>query len=265
MKFFDVHAHVYPDRVAQRAKQSIEQFYHHPVQMDGRVETLLVQGQQAGITRHVIHSVGISWERVAAINTFIAATVAAHPDRFVGFGTMVPSHPHLGKALEDMMALGLRGVKLHPDIQHYDVDSDEAMGMLDAIADRGLPVLLHVGDDRYDFSHPEKVAYVLDRIPHLTVICAHLGGWTMWREGWRYLAGRDNVYADCSSSLFALQPREAVRIFQHFGMDHVIFGTDYPMWSPTEEVERFLRLPLTREEQQLIDCGNLERLLKVSA
>lgn len=262
--FFDVHAHVYPEKIAHKAKESIESFYHYPVQMDGRVETLLAEGEKAGIVRHVIHSVAVSWERVTAIHRFIADTVKAHPDRFFGFGTLVPDHPDMEGALQEMVSLGFLGVKLHPDIQRFHINGSRSMEMLRRIAAKNLPVLLHVGDQRYDYSHPERVAFVLDRIPNLKIICAHLGGWTMWREGWRYLAGRDNVYTDCSSSLSALQPEEAVRIIHHYGVEHVVFGTDFPMWSPMEEVLRFMQLPLTEAEQHRIAHENLTQLLQVS-
>ena len=43
----------------------------------------------------------------------------------------------------------------------------------------------------------------------------------------------------------------------------VFFGTDYPMWEPSEELDRFFRLPLTEEEQELILHKNAERLLQL--
>lgn len=56
------------------------------------------------------------------------------------------------------------------------------------------------------------MAHVLDQVPDLKVICAHLGGWSVWKEAWRVLAGRPNVWVDTSSSLYALEPEEAARI-----------------------------------------------------
>ena len=85
----------------------------------------------------------------------------------------------------------------------------------------------------------------------------------MWSEGWKLLAGRANVYVDCSSSLFAITPEEAVHIIHRYGASQVLFGTDYPMWEPGEEMERFRRLPLTEQEQELILHENAERLLKL--
>jgi predicted TIM-barrel fold metal-dependent hydrolase len=101
----------------------------------------------------------------------------------------------------------------------------------------------------------------LDQVPDLKMICAHLGGWSVWTEAWRILAGRPNVWVDSCSSLYALQPEAAADVIRHYGADRVFFGTDYPMWKPEQEVERFLNLPLTEREQEMIAHENFEKFL----
>ena len=39
-----------------------------------------------------------------------------------------------------------------------------------------------------------------------------------------------------------------------------LFGTDYPMWTPQGELERFMRLPLTNQERERILHGSAEEL-----
>lgn len=41
MTIIDTHAHIYPDKIALRASQSIADFYEMPVVLDGTVGTLL--------------------------------------------------------------------------------------------------------------------------------------------------------------------------------------------------------------------------------
>ncbi len=257
----DAHAHIYPDKIALKAAASIGEFYHIPMELDGTLHTLLERGGAAGIDRFLVHSVAVTWERAHAINDFIAASVAAYPDKLIGFGAMHPDHPELDKELDRLMALGLRGVKLHPDFQHFCLDDPAAIRLFEALAERELPVLIHTGDKRYPYSQPERMARALDRVPRLRAICAHLGGWSVWSDAWKLLAGRPNVYVDCSSSLYALTPEEAVRVMHRYGVDHVFFGTDYPMWKPEEELARFAALPLTEEERNKILHENLERFL----
>ena len=105
------------------------------------------------------------------------------------------------------------------------------------------------------------MARALDRVPNLRMIGAHFGGWSIWRDAWKILAGRDNVYVDSSSSLYALEPEEAVRIIHRYGADKVFFATDYPMWNPVEELARFDALPLDEQERDMILHRNFERLI----
>jgi predicted TIM-barrel fold metal-dependent hydrolase len=71
------------------------------------------------------------------------------------------------------------------------------------------------------------------------------------------------VYVDTSSSLFALAPERAAEIIRAFGVDHVLFGSDYPMWNPGEEKCRLEALALTAAEKQAIFYDNAARLLNL--
>jgi predicted TIM-barrel fold metal-dependent hydrolase len=57
---------------------------------------------------------------------------------------------------------------------------------------------------------------------------------------------------DTSSALFALTPERAAEIIRGYNVDRVVFGSDFPMWSPVSEMQRFNRLPLTDEEREKI-------------
>ena len=259
MTIIDTHAHIYPDAIAQKAARSIGEFYEIPMDLDGTLGSLLSAGQAAGISRFLVHSVAVTWERAHNINDFIHASVQAHPDLLIGFGSTHPDHPEMEKELDRIMALGLKGVKLHPDFQHFGLDDPSAIRLFEAMAERKIPLLVHTGDTRYPYSEPERMARVLDRVPALKAICAHLGGWSVWDQAWKLLAGRGNVWVDCSSSLYAMDPEVAVKVIHRYGADRVFFGTDYPMWKPDEELERFRKLPLTEKEQEQILHLNFER------
>jgi len=261
MTIFDVHCHVYPDAIAQRAADSIGQFYDLKMHMSGTLGDLLSRGGEAGISRFVVNSAAITPNRVHSVNDFLIRTAQSDPIHLVGFGTMHPDYEDVPGELDRICQNGLKGVKLHPDFQHFCLDDQKAVAMFQAMAERNLPALIHTGDYRYPYSEPVRMARVLDQVPDLKVICAHLGGWSVWTEAWKELAGRPGVWVDTSSSLYALDPAEAADVIRHYGVDRVFFGTDYPMWEPAEEIERFLRLPLTEEEQEKILHLNLEKFL----
>ena len=262
MKIIDVHAHVYPDTIAQRAADSIGVFYDIPMHLNGTVHELLVSGRAAGISRFVVHSAAVTPGRVRSVNDYLIGAAQEHADEFIGFGTMHPDYEDVPGELDRIKAAGLKGVKLHPDFQHFCLDDEKAVAMFQAMAERNLPGIIHTGDQRYPYSEPARMARVLDQVPDLKVICAHLGGWSVWNEAWRVLAGRPGVWVDTSSSLYAITPEEAAEVIRHYGVDRVFFGTDYPMWKPEEELRKFLALPLTQEEQEKILHLNFEAFEK---
>jgi hypothetical protein len=163
--------------------------------------------------------------------------------------------------LSRVRSLGLLGLKLHPDFQGYFVD-DSSMDIVYSTIEGIMPVLIHAGDQNCEFSSPKRLANVLNRYLKLTVIAAHLGGYSRWDEAEHYIIGR-NCYIDTSSSLWALPPEKAVDIIRRHGVDRVLFGTDYPLVRHTEELKRFYTLGLTEEENSKILFENAKRLLKL--
>ena len=258
-KVFDIHAHIYPDAIASHAVHAISEAYDGvPIQNDGRLDTLISKLDEAGIRAAAIHSVATTPHHAESINRYILGVAQAHPRRFVPFASLHPDMPDLEAAVEDVVEKGFAGVKLHPECQRFLVDEPRAIRLLGLLAGR-LPVLMHCGDMHLDNSAPERVLRMLDKVPDLTLICAHLGGWTSWEKSSRALIG-SGVYADCSSSLFALDGETAVRILRGYGVDHVFFGSDYPAWTPGEELERFFRLLLDGDEREQILWDNAKRM-----
>jgi hypothetical protein len=258
MPVIDAHTHIYPVKIAAKASAGTGNFYDIPMAHDGTAAKLLETGKKAGIDRFVIHSVATSPEQVRSINDFVARAAAEHSE-FIGFAAMHQNFADMAGELERVQALGLRGVKMHPDIQRFAVD-DREMDRLYGLMEGKLPLLLHAGDNRYGFSNPVRIARVLDRFPGLDIIAAHFGGYTEWDEAERRLAGR-RVWVDTSSSLAFIGAERARRLIGLFGEDRVIFGTDYPMWDAEEEMARFNALNLTPEQREKIMYKNICGLL----
>ncbi|MCM1167692.1 MAG: amidohydrolase family protein [Ruminococcus sp.] len=256
----DAHAHIYPDKIAERAVGGIESFYGMNVGYNGTLSTLLDEGAAAGVDRFLVQSVATVPEQVVSINNFIVGSVKAFPDKLIGFGAMHPDFPDVRGETERIISLGLKGIKLHSDFQRFNIDDERAFSIYECAEDAGLPILFHVGDNRYDFSSPERLMNVVKRFPRLKVIGAHLAGWSMWDKGAEIFAG-SGIYADCSSSLYALEPEHAAELIRKLGTDRVLWGTDYPMWSAKDELERFDKLPLTDEERENILSRNVRRLI----
>ncbi len=262
MRIIDIHAHAFPDPIAVKATGSVGEFYGMPTRCDGTVGQLLELYRDTGISLGCIHSVAVTPRSVGSINRFIAESVKQHPEQLAGFGAVHPGCDDLEGLAEEVKRLGLKGFKIHPDMQKYALDSPEAMEMFAAIEGK-MPVIIHTGDPRFDYSHPRQMKKVLDAFPKLVCVCAHLGGWSEWEEACSILAGYENVYVDTSSSLYVLSPDEGRRIVRCYSRDRVLFGTDFPMWIPKQELERLHALKLTAEEEEKILCVNAERLLEI--
>ena len=261
-KIIDAHCHIYPDKIAQKASDSTGTFYDLPSSLDGKISTLLEHGERAGIEHFVVQSVATTPAQVSSINRFIATSVAESNGRFTGLGTLHPDSECVEDDVNEIIRLGLKGVKLHPDIQRFKID-DYRMLRIYELCEGRLPILIHTGDHRYDYSNPNRMMPILEIYKNLTVIGAHFGGWSVWEEATERLKGYENFLVDCSSSLYALTPERARELIMAYGVKRVLFGTDYPLWTPETEIERFMQIDLTDEERRDILYNNAANLFGI--
>ena len=155
MKIADIHAHIFPEKLAEKASHSIGSFYGVSIEREADMPRLCAEDKLAGITRCVVSNSATNASQVQNANTFLAEAVRGH-DGYLAFGTIYPGMDGFEEELDRMLELGLRGIKIHPDFQKLAIDDESAIDTYKAIARRGLPVLFHMGDNRYDFSSPER-------------------------------------------------------------------------------------------------------------
>ena len=256
----DSHCHIYPTKIAKPAVESTGRFYDMTALGDGTVNSLLALGEKVGIDRFVVQSVATTPHQVQSINKFISDEVSAFPDKLIGLGTMHPDSSDLKGDLEHIKELGLHGVKLHPDIQRFKIDDYRCLKIYELCEKENMPILMHTGDYRFDYSNPNRLVPILDIYKNLTIIGAHLGGWSVWDEAVEKLSGYKNFYVDSSSSLYELPIDRATEIIRTYGVEKVLFGSDFPVFSPDIELERFMALPLTDSERHMILSENVLKL-----
>lgn len=261
MKIIDIHTHIYPDDIAQKATDSVKAFYGiGDSNMDGTEGMLLQRGRQAGISQFVILPVAIRPDRAQHINDFILEKAAQNPD-YIPFGTVHAAMDGLTEETQRLLDAGVKGIKMHPDSQRFAIDDPRLYPLYETIQGR-VPVLLHMGDQRYDYSHPARLRKVLQLFPGLDAIAAHFGGYSMYETA-KDLLLDTNCVMDISSSMMFMQPGEAERYINIYGAERMAFGTDYPMWDPVTEVEQFLQLKLTDDQKEQIAHKTAERILQL--
>ncbi len=263
----DAHTHVYPERIALRAANNLAEFYQFTVAESGTFESLLACEKRAGIGGMLLLPVATSWKNVDKINE--AASSWAELAQKAGFrawafGSVNAECPDLTAALSHVAALGLKGIKLHPDLQGEAVDSPRLYPVYEWLEANGLRLYLHVGDHRptVNGSSPERVAKVARDFPHLPICAAHLGGYRVWDQAEQVIMGRyENVWYDCSSTLYAMDKARGKVLIERCGIDRVFFGSDYPAISPQTALREFDALAFDEAVRKAILHDNLLRFL----
>ena len=262
MKIADVHAHVFPEKLAVKAAGSIGQFYGAEMYCEASMERLVAEEEKAGVSRYVISSSAVVPKQVRSIVEFLAEARKGHPE-CISFGSIYPGMDGYEEVLDELQALGSRGLKIHPDFQKLPIDDPSGIETYRSIARRGLPVLMHMGDNRYDFSSPERLTNLIRQVPDLIVIAAHFGGWNAWDRSLAH-PQPENAFYDTSSTTPMIPHDMVMRMFETFGPERFLFGTDFPMWSPEEMVRQFLTYDLGDSLREQILYGNFMRLFGLS-
>ena len=251
MQIIDFHTHIYPDAIAAKAAQSIREFYNiGNGRMEGTVQQLLQYGKEAGITRFVVLPVGLKPDHVGRINDFILSQVKIHPE-FTGFGTLHAGMTDLTDETQRLLHMGLRGIKMHPDSQAFSIDDPRLFPAYEIMQSAGKSIIFHMGDHRYDHSHPARLRRVLELFPRLKVIAAHFGGYSMYETAYALLKDKE-CFFDISSSMMFMEDGVAEDFILRYGPERLVFGSDFPLWDPRDEVKKFLQLRLHPDQIEQI-------------
>ena len=258
MKYFDTHTHIFPAKIAEKAVEFLENYYHHRWPGKGDIADLLAGMDAAGVSMSLIFSCATKPEQVIPANDFLAAVQNENAERFYAFGTLHPDFRDLAGEIRRMKELGLHGIKIHPDFQHIYINEPKMMRIYELAGD-DFPVMIHMGDRHADFSSPWRLANVLDALPEIKVIAAHFGGYSEWDEVERHLVGR-NVWFDTSSTFWELPAENARKIALAHGTDKILFGSDYPASMPAQAIADVLTMDLSKEDNEKRFYGNAEKL-----
>jgi predicted TIM-barrel fold metal-dependent hydrolase len=207
----------------------------------------------------VVLPVALNPKQVRKINQNIIDQVALHPE-FHGFGTVHAAMEGMEEELEFIEKNGLKGIKIHPDTQLFNIDDERLFPVYDSIQGK-MPLMVHTGDPRYDYSHPRRLKRVLELFPGLEAIAPHFGGWSLFDEALELL-GPKNCWIDLSSSRQFMSQEQFLHYIEAYGADRILYGSDFPVWDAKEEAEYFMNLPLKEADKEKIAYKNAEKILK---
>jgi uncharacterized protein len=256
--FIDIHTHAYHPKIADKVLIQLEDHYGlHPVGT-GQLDDLLARAKRAGLDRVVVHNAATAPAQVVPANNWAIRIHRENPE-VLSFGTLHTDYPDFERELDRLWRSGIQGIKFHADFQGFRLDDRKLWPIFEALSGRFV-VMLHVGDrlpPEENNSCPAKVAAILRDFPNLTVIAAHMGGYLHWKYAVEHLVGK-NVYIDTSSTLPFIDDDTLSRIWNGHPHDRILFGSDYPIFDPSEEIVLLRkRLSLRDSElEQILSTGS---------
>ncbi len=261
----DFHTHAFPDSLAGRAipllaKNSGLTPYH-----DGTVRGLVERMDKSGVERSVVLSIATNAHQEPSVNRF-AVSLLNHK-RLIPFGSVFPGSDTWEQSLDFLVGNGIRGIKLHPEYQNFDLDSEQALAVYEKCGKLGMLVSFHSGHDAA-FTTPvhtgaRRINRVCALFPNTTFIAAHFGGYDLWEETERELEYHENLYLDTSMTrtLAKADVHTLRRIVGKMGASHILLGSDSPWEDPKESIAGIRVLGLSESDNSLIFSENAMRLL----
>lgn len=218
----------------------------------------------------------------------VAAAIARHPSRLVGFFMLNPAAADAAERLS--RAIGdwkLRGICLFPAMHHYRLDDERVTATFEAAAARGAAVFVHCGvltvgvrkrlglasPFNLRLGDPLALATVAAKFPKVPVIIPHFGAGFL-REALIAADQCPNIHLDTSSSNSWIKYHPGLTLEAVFrqalevvGPDRLLFGTDssfFPRgWQRQiyEHQKAMLdTIGVPAETQEKILSGNFQRL-----
>jgi predicted TIM-barrel fold metal-dependent hydrolase len=207
------------------------------------VDRAIVFNIAADPRKEIVDDGGLQYE-MTKVNDDTAALVRAYPEKLIGFMSV---HPYDAGALDEIERargdLGLRGIKVGPNYQNFDVLSDAALRVFKRAEALGLPVLFHQGTSPVqfadlDFAHPRHIDRLAMACPNLRMILAHIAH--PWQTDCLVVIRKHpHVYADISGQFYRpWSYYNGFRMATEWNVLHkLLFGSDFPIATPQETID----------------------------
>ena len=273
----DEHTHTYPAEVLARGMLDSFAAFHQlePTCLgSGTIEDVLASMRRDGLDytimanfapAHLLHRNNRWTLDMARQHAQLVPLVSLHPD----MDGELPAH------LRDYIALGAKGLKIHPSIQEF-MPNHAKMQEIYAYCDaHAFPVVFHCGLVSHvylnDYADLAMILPVIDRYRHIPIILTHMAEGNA-ADVFAVAAQYPHVFFDTSIVISGKlcfkrlhdpcwqEDAYVVDVVRRIGAERIVFGSDYPFGSPIHDVTRFLRMPLSDEEKRMIVGGNALRI-----
>lgn len=260
----DFHTHCFPEKVAPKAIAKLSEAAGGITNYsDGTVAGLRKRMAESGTDVSVVLNIATNAHQQRSVNDY-AGEINNGRDIF-SFGSVFPDGDDVFDELERIKAMGLKGVKLHPDYQGFFIDDEKMKPIYQKISSLGLIMIFHAGAD-YGFpppyhATPDRIARAMKWFDG-PVIAAHWGGLNYNEEVLQRLCGSE-IYFDCALGYMMMPKFCAEKIIEKHGCDKILFGTDSPWHTAEMELKLLNSLGLSSDELEKITSGNAKKLLGI--
>ena len=206
----------------------------------------------------------------------IAEGAARNNDVLIPFGSVDPwrGAAAVRRVHQLVEQHGVRGFKFHPSLQGFEPNDRRFYPLYEAIAEHGVPALVHTGQTgigaglpgghgiKLRYSDPMLLDDVAADFPELTIIMAHPS--VPWQdEAISIATHKSNVYIDLSGWSPKYFPPQLVRAANSMLRHKVLFGSDFPVIQPDRWFADFAKLEIKDDVKPLIYKENALRALRL--
>jgi len=274
----DFHTHIFSPQLKEKRERYLERdplfahLYSDPKAELATAEDLIAKMDSEGVDLSVVLNIGwYSHELCVETNSYIMETVSRYPRRLVGFCTIQPKAGEAAVAeIERCARGGIGGVgEMRPDMQGFDLGDEATMRPVVEAAQRHGMLLLTHSSEPVGHVYPGKGSITPDilyrficHFPEIPIVCAHWGGglpfYALMPEVGQALA---NVLFDTAATPFLYRPHIFRHVAEIVGIDKILFGSDYPLLSPSRVMSQLRSVGLGEEAESSILGGNARRIL----
>ncbi|RME50293.1 MAG: amidohydrolase [Deltaproteobacteria bacterium] len=202
-------------------------------------------------------------------NDEVAAFVRQYPDRLVGVASVDLSRPMAAvrELRRSVRELGFRALRIVPWLWGLPPDDRRYYPLYAECIELDVPFCLQVGhtgplrssETGRPIPYLENVAL---EFPELRIVAGHIGA--PWTQEIISLATKfPNLYIDTSAYKATRYPPDFVEFMRTRGARKVLFGSNYPMLTPSACLSGIETLGLGEETEQLFLSGNARRVFKL--
>ena len=155
--------------------------------------------------------------------------ISASSDKLIPFAWLNYKIPESDKKLHDYVQRGCKGLKLHPVVDNYSLQSPMLEPLIETAADLGIPIMIHTG--WRPKGSVEDVGRLAKKYPDAKFVAAHMKeeyGVNKRLSHIRVASQNDNVWLETS---YAEHPRRIAEAVKQIGSERLLFGSDYPFGS----------------------------------